>query len=177
MEIINPFKEIRNQLGYSQVKMANKVGISKHAILRCEQGMYTEPLPSYLNWVVNHTTVTRHELLAQYEAFQVQVRESHQLLLGSFDLSPDPPVGTHPLVWLRQRFKFNPTSLSKALCLNQTVINYFEQNPINQRTVPEQLLTALKDAGYPNYDLALFEKWYRDYREFKLSQQNLSVGA
>lgn len=184
----NPFKLIRVHAGLSQQNLANKVGISKHAVLRSEQGMYVEPLPSLLNYMCNNFPVGRLSIIQQYERFQVYVREQSGRLLGDIDKeldnwhhhlhnSPSPlsAYQLHPLVWLRIIRGYNPTSLAKAICVNQTVVNYFEKNSINQRTVPEQLSHALKDCGYDDDELAGFADAYNVYREFLLGQQKFKV--
>lgn len=184
----NPFKLIRVHAGLSQQALANKVGISKHAVLRSEQGMYVEPLPSLLNYLCKHFPVGRIEVIQQYERFQVHTREASGRLLGDMESELDKwytylrsspttlnTYQLHPLVWLRTIRGYNPTSLAKAICVNQTVVNYFEKNSINQRTVPEQLTHALKDCGYNDDELASFTDCYRTYREFLLGQQKFKV--
>lgn len=184
----NPFKLIRIHAGLSQQNLANKVGISKHAVLRSEQGMYVEPLPSLLNYMCNNFPVGRLTLIQQYERFQVYTRETSGRLLGDMESELDTwhtylhssptalsPYQLHPLVWLRTIRGYNPTSLAKAICVNQTVVNYFEKNSINQRTIPEQLTHALKDCGYEDDELASLADAYSVYREFLLANQSFRV--
>lgn len=177
----NPFKSIREQSGFTQQEIASRVGITKHAVLRNEQGMAVEPLPVLLNYFSTNFTVTVYELRKQYERFQITQRVNTGKLLGG-----DPSLAlhrwkqlailnrrsiglNHPLVFLRESNDLNPTSLSRELCLNQSVINYFENNPVHQKTVPEQLLVALKQAGYSDDELTELRDAYQLYREWVLN--------
>lgn len=171
---VNPFKDIRNKANLSQYELARRAGVTKHAVLRLEQGMYTDPLPTLLTFFTGTFNVSRTSLIRQYEEFQVQTRQNNARLLGDFT-SLTPPVGTHPLTYLRERAGFNPTSLAKALCLSQSTIGYFEKRPVNQHTVPEQLIIALHDADYSSDETDWLEHAYKVYRQQLVTSQGLTL--
>jgi len=178
MEAVNPFKDLRNQAGLSQYEVAKRANVSKHAVLRLEQGMYPDPLPTLVSYFVHNFDISKVALLQQYEAFQVKTRADSGRLLGNIESLHaqgwTPAVG-HPLVWLRTTRNLNPTELAKRLCISQTVVVYFEQRSISQRSVPEQLRGALKDAGYRDHELDALAAAYRSYREAQIAKQHAST--
>lgn len=162
---LNPFKDIRLRANLSQYEVARRSGVTKHAVLRLEQGMYADPLPTLVDYFVSNYPITQSQLLQDYEDFQVATRESNTRLLGDFDdLEIACPVGEHPLTYLRERMGYNPTQLAKMLCLSQTVISYFEKRSIHQHSVPEQLINALHDADYTEQETKVLENCYETYR-------------
>jgi DNA-binding XRE family transcriptional regulator len=109
----NPFRELRLRQGISQYELARRIGCSKHAILRLEQGMYYEPLPTVIDYFVNHSpkdngSVTRYSLTQDYHDFQIHMREANSRLLGDLinELTAC-PVGKHPLTYLLARVPRN----------------------------------------------------------------------
>jgi DNA-binding XRE family transcriptional regulator len=161
----NPFRKFRTELGISQTEFAKRAGVSKHAILRLEQGMYDKPLPSVVEYVTSQSDLTNYSLLKDYEYFQQATRQDNELIFGAMALRlMNCPVGTHPLTYLRDLQGLNQTELAKRLCISQTVINNFESKPATQHTVPLQLLHALRDNGYKHSALVALEEWYEAYR-------------
>ena len=171
---VNPFRDIRLRTGLSQYELAKRIGVSKHAVLRLEQGMYDRPLPKIVNYFTEKHNVARVSLINEYETFQVATREDNGRFLGSFRFN-ERPVDEHPLVFLRNRVRLNPTQVAKALCLSQTVVVYFEKRFIHQHTVPEQFVMALRDCGYTEQETDYFETEYDTYRSFMVKSQGLKV--
>ena len=181
----NPFRKLRTKLGISQYELARRTGLSKHAILRLEQGCYSEPLPSVINYFVAHfakssthsAQITRPQLEADYREFQYAVRYSNAGLLGhDLPLILDGlPVGIHPLTYLREGHGLNPTELAKRLCISQSTIVYFEKRSINQQTVPAQLISALHDAEYDTEDTDALVDAYAKYRTWLKAEKKLTL--
>lgn len=184
MHAPNPFKQIRQDAKLSQYRLAARAGVSKHAVLRLEQGMFADPLPKLLNFFVDEFNVSRGSLLHNYRNFQTHTRQSSGLLLGPIEEylddwinSDDPKIySLHPLVYLRSRARppLNPTQLAKSLCISQTVVTYFEKRPSNQKTVPAQLVEALYEAGYSNEDVMSLVNVYAVYRQMYINRQEVS---
>lgn len=178
----NPFRKLRIAEGISQYELSRRVGLSKHAILRLEQGCFAEPLPSVINYFTDtHTRsrkpVSKSYLLETYRDFQYETRRSNAGLLGHnllFTL-PNCPVGIHPLTYLREGHGINPTALSKLLCISQSTVVYFEKRSLNQATVPTQLITALHDAEYTEEETNLLAKKYQGYRTWLRADKNLRL--
>lgn len=178
----NPFRKLRLQENLSQYDLAKRTGLSKHAILRLEQGCYAEPLPSVINYFTDSFTrsrpqVSRSYLLDAYSEFQYATRKSNAHCLGYNLLLtlPTTPVGIHPLVYLREGHGINPTALSKLLCISQSTIVYFEKRSLNQATVPAQLIVALHDAEYTEEETSLLADKYQEYRSWLRADKNLRL--
>jgi hypothetical protein len=167
------------------MQIADGAGVTKHNVIRTEQAMSVTPPPTLLNYFCDTFPVSRIEMINQYEKFQIKQRslrpnilspdESLSDLLAEYRVCLSRYNAGHPFVWLRQLAGYNPTSIAKALCINQTVVVYFESNPVKQQTVPEQLRNALKDNGYTNRELDLLDQAYQAYRNFLLGRQNVKV--
>lgn len=172
----NPFRVLRLKQGLSQYQLADRAGVSKHAVLRLEQGMYDKPLPSLIDYFLDTDTLPYQTLIQEYSDFQIATREANPRLLGDIAfLLTQCPVGTHPLTYLRLRNKLNPTELAKRLCISQTIIVHFEKRSIHQHTVPQQLLEALQDADYSEVEIDLFKKSYAEYRQHVLDSRELRL--
>lgn len=179
----NPFKEIRIQQNLSQAKLAELIGVSKHAVLRLEQGMYAEPLPTILNFMCDEWGYSHANLRLHYANFQASHRYNSGLIFGAdlrkaLDYWAAVPHwhAKHPFIYLRETAKpyLNPTEVAKALCINQTVISYFEKKFISQKTVPEQVLLALSHAGYTDDDLYALQSAYNNYRSRMAREKQVS---
>lgn len=172
----NPFRKFRNELGLSQTAFGKNAGVSKHAILRLEQGMYDKPLPSVVEYVTSISDLTHYQLSEQYAHYQRAVRNEEPMIFGSMNLRLQScPRKVHPLTYLRELQNLNQTELCKRLCISQTVINNFELKWQTQHTVPKQLLDALRDNGYGSIDLTALEDWYEAFRRSQLDQHQVRL--
>lgn len=173
----NPFRHLRELQGISQYELGRRLGISKHAILRLEQGMYANPLPAVINYFTqSFPSLTPPQLINDYNEFQIETRQRNARLLGDIlDELPNRPVGMHPLTYLRTSRNLNLTEFAKLLCLAQNTIYYFENRSINQKIVPEHLIHALHDADYTEQETDAFEEAYAKFRQELLSRQNLHL--
>lgn len=173
----NPFRELRTKQGISQYELARRIGCSKHAVLRLEQGMYYEPLPSVIEYFISYyPQLNRLSLIRDYVDFQVHTRESNARLLGDLLTElPTVPVGTHPLTYLRENRGINLTELAKRLCVSQSTIGYFEKSPIHQKTVPDQLIHALQDADYTEAETHALVEAYITYREHLVASRSITT--
>jgi transcriptional regulator with XRE-family HTH domain len=110
---VNPFKELRNSSGFSQALLAKKIGVSKHAILRLEQGMFPEPLPKVLNWFAANYPVSPADLRADYAEFQFETRQVNGRVFGTIYMARFNVPSKHPFITLRGAI--NPTRAAKLL--------------------------------------------------------------
>lgn len=168
----NPFRKFRAELGLTQLEFGNRCGVSKHAVLRLEQGMYDQPLPSVMELLIANG-YDDYEVKQEYVEFQKQTRELTPRLLGhSFNMRlAGCPVGIHPLSHLRHTQGLNQTQFAKMLCISQTVVNNFETKVANQHTVPEQIINALHDNGYTGIETHMLEEWYEAHREHVINKR------
>lgn len=157
----NIFKELREAQHLSHQALANKCYVSKLALIRLEQGCFSDPLPSVIDYYVNRGE-SELRLRDAYIEFQQATRRRYYLLFGEsldFDLS----LPQHPLRQLRKGI--NPTDLSKRLCLPQATIEHFEKKWKTQQSVPKQLCAALSELGYRQHDIEGFKRNYKAWRE------------
>src|SRR6478735_4329964 len=116
--IVNVFKDLREETGLSHVELSRKIHISKQALIRLEQGMFTEPLPTVLEYYVKYHGVSELRMRDAYEGFQHANRRKHFRYFG-IDLNGDPSFSDldnlHPFRQLRLRIGVNPTEVAKAL--------------------------------------------------------------
>lgn len=172
----NPFRKFRTELGISQTEFGKLCGVSKHAILRLEQGAYDRPLPAVMDYILGVSDISAYSLVDDYEEFQKAVRQQDPLIFGPMALSlMNKPRRAHPLTYLRNLQHLNQTELAKKLCISQTVINNFEIKYTTQHTVPKQLLQALKDNGYQHSALQALEDWYEAFRNTMLADMKVVV--
>ncbi len=165
----NPFKGLREELGYTLEVMAAKTSLSKQALIRCEQGTYAQPLPALLDYYVNNFGADRYEFSREYEDFQKRTRASNFKLFGDelpslvdYEVYSGNQI-QHPFRQLRG--SINPTEVAKALCIPQATITYFEQKPRRQKSVPKVINNVLEEIGYSRTQVQAFNDAYVLYRE------------
>lgn len=158
---VNVFKELREAQSLSHQSLAMKCYVSKLALIRLEQGCFSDPLPSVIDYYVGRGE-SELRLRDAYIEFQQETRRRHYLLFGS-DLTFDLSLPLHPLRQLRRGI--NPTDLSKRLCLPQATIEHFEKKWKTQQSVPKQLASALSELGYRQHDIEGFKRNYKAWRE------------
>ena len=176
VRIINPFRRLRLREGLSQQELAKRAGLSKHAVLRSEQGMYDKPLPNLVAYFTENFNVSAHQITTEYSEFQIATREKNTRLLGDIsDLLDSKPTHSHPLTYLRRIQGLNLTELAKQLCISQSVVDTFEKKPVNQHTVPTQLVVALQDADYTEDETNKLCLSYEHFRESLIKTQNVRL--
>src|SRR6478735_12682537 len=98
--IINPLKETRLHAGMTQKYLATQTGMTPHAILRYEQGLYEDLSPKLSLFISEHLDMLPSQVEKQYHDFQKQRRT-----LTSQFLTPFPHLvmnaHQHPFVYFR----------------------------------------------------------------------------
>jgi len=156
----NPFKQLRESHNFTLELMAAKVGITKQALIRLEQGTFVEPLPTALQYYSSAFPVTEYELINQYEAYQTSQRTKAHRYFGDFK---DFHSEIHPMRLLRGTK--NPTQVAKDLCIPQATLTYFERNVVQQKSVPKVILNVLNQIGYTDAEIGYFMEAYEVYRQ------------
>lgn len=157
---LNIIAAIRHSLNLSHTEWAKRIGISKHALIRLEQGTYSEILPVVMEWLLNNTTYTELLLTDSYADFQTKTRALHRLYFGA-DLKVD-STDEHPLRQLRG--SRNLAELAKDLCLPYSTLAYFERNYKQQKSVPKNLVNVLREIGYSHQQIVEFRLAYDEFR-------------
>lgn len=138
----NPVVTLRGDV--LQRTFAHRLGISRAALLRMEQGCLPEPsqrlkpyLPEGLTWA---------EFVEDYYAYQEAKRIAN---FGVLSLDPDFSGSHHPLEEWMEQSSTEPTltGVCVALCLHLPIMHKFINGP-HPVLPPEQFLDALHQSGY-----------------------------
>lgn len=163
----NPFKELRESLNLTLEQLALKTALSKQAIIRCEQGTYSQPLPALMSFALSRGE-NEHDFTNRYSDFQYRTRYANAYLFGR-TLPNRLEYRVYSADNLEHPFRtvrgtYNPTEVAKALCVPQATITYFERKAKQQKSVPKALIEALLMAGYTNNDVSGLVEAYSNYR-------------
>lgn len=163
VNILTSIRKTTFQLSHAE--MSKRMGISKHALIRLEQGTFDRILPTVLAFMLNNTHYSELLLVDAYEDFQNTVRSRHMRYFDSED-SPNqfvfPRADVHPLVQLRA--ERNLAQVAKDLCLPYATLRYFEHNYKQQKSVPKQMVNVLKQIGYSDEEIFRFKLAYHEFR-------------
>lgn len=165
---LNPFKELRESNNITLELMAAKVQISKQALIRLEQGCYTDPLPTALQYYSSAFPVSEYELVTQYADYQTTKRNKAHRYFGDIG---DYHSNVHPMRLLRK--SINPTQVAKDLCIPPATLQYFERNVIQQKSVPKVILNVLFEIGYTDVEITCFMEAYHVYRSWLINHRRL----
>lgn len=157
---LNPFKELRETHNFTVELMAAKIGITKQALIRLEQGTYAEPLPTALTYCASAFPISEYELTLRYEAYQIAQRQKNRRYFGDFK---DFHSEVHPMRLLRGTT--NPTQVAKDLCIPQATLTYFERNVVQQKSVPKVIVNVMHEIGYSDAEISYFKEAYEVYRQ------------
>jgi DNA-binding XRE family transcriptional regulator len=142
----NPLKSVRLSLGWSQLALAEHIGVSRQTVMRTEQGLYERPpvglLTSLAPYVGGSLENGVKVLETRYSDWVSAKRRSSDLNLR---MTANLGQSLHPLVTIRNRNKLSQIGLCKALCLNPGPIHKYE---LGQQSMPYQLEAALLEAGH-----------------------------
>lgn len=167
---LNPFKDLRAQSDLTLEHLAHNIGISKQALIRLEQGTFSDPLPTALNYFATNFHLSELELIQRYEAYQHAQREAHERYFGDVRLRlNDADVLMHPLRILRG--KRTPTQVSKDLCIPQATLVYFERNVVQQKSVPKMLTKVMREIGHYKSEVDAFIVSYEFHRNVVITQR------
>jgi hypothetical protein len=151
---INPYRQAREDLGISQVRLSKLSGVTRTVILRTEQGMYSHPpvaIRSALHGEGAQIPSEQDYLVWQYEQRQLQSAWVNQ--------SWDVPEFTsqHPLVVWRKAVcpVDSQMGFCRLLCVHPNSLRVYESG--TQTTMPTMLRTALIQANFLQY--AELERW------------------
>lgn len=177
---VNIFRQLRLEKNLTLKNLTDSTGLSKQAMIRTEQGVYDAPPMALMEYWLNkgqlHNTLTE-----SYADFQVATRTQHHKLFGEVNVK-NLPDHVHPQEWLRRNWTYPPvgepgdrigtlnkTEMAKLLCINQAVVDYFENHVVKQQTVPFPISYALRDNGYSVAFLEELDDAYSRHRKWVLA--------
>ena len=157
----NLLKEIRTGENTTLEEMAARIGISKQALIRVEQGTFDRILPSVLDYYTSNYPYTELLLVDSYEDYQTKQRARHYHYFGpNLEVS----LEVHPFRELRLRIDVTATEVAKDLCLPQATLTYFEKKIKHQKSVPKGLVNVFHEIGYTGQQIKGFCRDYETYR-------------
>lgn len=184
----NPFRVLRLNANLTIQDLTELTGVSKQAIIRLEQGTYSEPVDRVLNfWIEQGARYNQDtdyvSLVNRYEHYQEVIRKRHARIFGNMPMHSwfKQHLDQHPFTLLRSLWQdpeslsdtplgsMNVTECSKLLCIPQSVLDHFDNRIVRQGSVPKPLITALRQNGYRSDELFIFEQAYTDYRNFAIN--------
>jgi transcriptional regulator with XRE-family HTH domain len=183
---VNPFKYMRAVALHSKEtptleSLCNAMGISKQALIRTEQGTYVEPPQAIIEYYAEEEGADYVTLGRLYKEFQRDVRKRHYRIFGDLNERDFFSEGLHPFTVLRRNWtdpisgvpyagEMNVTECAKLLCVPQGTLSYFQNKLTHQASVPDVLISALKDNGYTGDELDTLVYEYYAYRERKMGR-------
>lgn len=142
----NPIRVIREGMGLSIRKAAQKIGCHYQALYMCEHGMYRHVLPVVLTWAEQNSDFTRHQIDAVYSRFREAkkrlARDKYSMHLVKIDALGEP--GDHPVLRLRESLGLNQSSFCKELCIPVALLYVAENKAVS---LPSELRAGLADVG------------------------------
>jgi DNA-binding XRE family transcriptional regulator len=155
----SPVADLRGQL--TQEQFAHRLGMSRIALLRFEQGLIPDPSLKLKNFLP--PTMPWESFVEDYHAYQESKRKSNYGILT--DEPVDYSIDEHPFITWREASNGNltHTQVCTALCLHLPVMHRFVNGP-HPQLVPDLLLDALVDAGYPPEVVSDFVLAYSHWR-------------
>lgn len=177
--VTNPFSDLRAQTGLSHVDLGKRMGVSKQALIRLEQGTFDLPLPNVLQYWVDQG-YSELALVDQYEDFQAFTRQSNRQLFGP-TLLVNISYQQHPFEQLRLGIStpvgaLNKTQVAKRLCLPQSTLQRWETDWRRQKSIPRNLQIVLMQTGYTKDQVKYFSHAYKTWRELQLALRGGSFG-
>jgi DNA-binding XRE family transcriptional regulator len=174
MDAENPFVALRHELGQTQETTARLAGVSRNFVIRCEQGIYTNPVNKLSKFLLSKTDPQTDLAFANsYYRYQTEVREDsyeaavlpHQYPFSDYRASLMSPGWEHPLAfWIRGSLtRPSLTAVCLAFCVPQSVMWKWTKTPHLVNSVPSQFLLALEEAGYSLTSRDNLEQAYDDY--------------
>jgi DNA-binding XRE family transcriptional regulator len=147
---MNPLKQARLASGLTQKNLAIETGMTPHAILRYEQGLYDALSPKLSLYASQHLQILPSEVEQSYHEFQLERRrQSAQYFI------PFPHLTLHPheppFIYFRNSIttravgKKTRIGFCILLAMNPAVVLQYERGLA--RHLPLLVSGALKDAG------------------------------
>lgn len=168
--MMNPLKETRLRAGLTQKTLAQQTGMSAHAILRYEQGLYDKLSPKLSLYISNHLDRPPSKVEAQYYEAQLERRLQSAQFFDPFPHLVLTPV-EHPFVHFRDVItdravgRRSRVGFCILLAMNPAVVLQYERGL--SRHLPLLMSSALRDAQVSENcikDLDAFgEIWHERY--------------
>jgi transcriptional regulator with XRE-family HTH domain len=159
-DTVHTWASYRVNSGYTQQGIADKIGVSRHMIMRLEQGLFAEPPRRFLDLLGFYYDVPTSDLIKSYHALVKHKRETYSVEYRSFSDVLKGYIGfTNPLVYYREVQNLSRIGFCKRMCLHPDPIRDYEINM--QRGIPLQLINACNSI---QWDYAPLESAVTEWR-------------
>lgn len=152
---MNPIKQARQARGLSQKDLAEHLGVSPHALLRYEQGLYEEISPHILNYVSGLADLPIARIKNDYRIFRLETQQRAKSLFYPLPVVRITPE-EHPFTYFRRECMERRTGKDSRigfcilLAMNPAVVLNYDKG--KQGPMPALIKQALKNAEvYDNY--------------------------
>jgi len=166
----NIFKVLRKERGLTQEQLAKKCRVTRLAIIRNEQGLFTSPLPAVAHFFNGGRQVEeayRHYQFSKRREADVTNAVKRAVTLDRISKLPAQPF----LLWRNEILgPISQMKFCQMLCLHPATVANYERN--NQRFMPMQIKLALLDAGLTGSRLENLETAGAEYYAYKRTGQN-----
>lgn len=170
------FRDLRKSAGWSLQDLAIQCGLSTNALVRAEQGTYSNPLPSLMDfWLRKYPQFTELSLRTEYEDYQYYQRKRYFHYFGPhLTLPPSLEIQSHPFRYLRKHrpskvdelpLPVGPDEVSRSLCIPVDTIRYWEKKFRSQQSVPKQVNAVLLKIGYTQSEVRALNEFYVQWRQ------------
>lgn len=142
----HPWARYRSVAGFTQAEVAERLGVTRHYIIRLEQSLFWHPPDSLMVKLAGLYDIELGEFEMQYYNYVRKQREAfgrEKVSFKEFFLGEAVFLKIHPLVRYRAAWELSRMGLCKAICLHYDPISEYEMN--KQRDVPEQLKEACEE--------------------------------
>ena len=168
----NPVKDFRAQLSLSLRDLANLANVTPLAIVRTEQGVFTNVPPNIVSAMLSTKLVVVGDYVLSdpdsiHEAYVAWQRYQRRANFGKLtpELPPFKPMVSPLLHWRLTSSLPSQMGLCKAFCIHPSPVAQVETG--KQRKLPTQLVDALAQAGYDDNTLQNLAHRQMKYTERK----------
>ena len=172
----NPIVEFRLANSLSQEALARMAGITRLAVMRTEQGIFSRIPPALISALLSKVMVTQEgdaltsdeEINLAYHKFQREVRRANYGALT--ETLPEEIRGVSPLIhWRLKSGLASQMGLCRKFCIHPASVAQFESGL--QKKLPDQVLEALLEAGYDEDTLQKLQARQLTYIEARMKKK------
>jgi transcriptional regulator with XRE-family HTH domain len=176
----NPLKARRLLAGWTQDDLARYAGVTHDNIVRNEQGLFNRPSPAILATICDYTGEDEERVTKEYQAWIASKRRSdytRNLVKRAISFPPARSLNQHPFLLWRLAVAPGTSRIAfcQMLCLHPATVLKYETG--QQRPMPSQIKTALKEAGMDPIRLDNLAKLGSEYFVHERRRRATAVNA
>lgn len=130
--LVHPWTSRRIAAGFTQEALADRLGITRHMVIRLEQALFAEPPPAILVQLIKLYDFPDENLTEEYHKYQRDSRLAFAKQFSNFTLLRDYCGELHPLAYWRETQGLSNVGLAKGLCVHQGLLLDYEKNKVRR---------------------------------------------